>query len=192
MYPPIDGLEERTWYCDRLYGVIGRALAYAQGFEGECKALVAMLKVRGKLRTFNRGATDTLEEQIGTIVQKIQELPLGPHIKDLKRAIKEGAAESFDEASATQISDYFYPILDNAKNARNEIAHDLARGISNSMADQDVEFFIERVKTLIQQIVEAYLLVFNTTQWLTQEDTMGERGRYCEAVIDWVCNIEDS
>ena len=180
----IIGLDERTWYCDRLYGVIGRALAHAQDFEGECKVLATMLQVR----------TDPdypKPDAITTLVKRLHKLPLGPHVKYLASQVRTSTAESFDEDSAGWLSDFFETKLDDAREARNAIAHDLATGIKNSMSDQDVESFIEQVKTAVLKIVDAYVLVFNLTQRLTKEDATLDVGQFSEAVIDWVCSIEN-
>ena len=200
-------LTTRTCFSDECYGVIGRALAFATSFECNCWALEALTKMKGALDFQD-------EKSMVHFCRELDKKLLGRRTKDITKTLKKGAEavaeredvtlgdEEFDygtikgkdlsyilEYSATKLGEK----LEDARKARNEIAHDLTKGIEHyAEDDKGRKNLIKDVETLVRRIAEADVEVYNLCRILTKEPTFKDASRYCEAAVKWVCEIEDS
>lgn len=183
-------LTTRTLFSDECYGVIGRALAFATGFECNCKAIEALTEMK-------RGLDFSDEESMAEFCRELNKKLLGRRTKDITKTLKKGA-----EALADKDKDMSYLVeflatnlgekLEDARKARNEIAHDLTKGIEHYA--EDIEWrknIIKDVETLVRRIAKADVEVYNLCQIITKEPIVDASG-YCEAAVKWVCEIEDS
>ena len=98
---------ERTEFSDETYSVIGRGLAYAQKFEGDCQAL-------GSLLGMKEGSVSLDDEQsFEDFVNKVYRQSLGKHVREI--------AKRLELPRNTRRK------LDLARRARNCIAHEICR-----------------------------------------------------------------
>jgi hypothetical protein len=170
-------LTERTEFSDELYGVIGRALAFATSFEMNCKAVQAVLGIK-ELRASGQGE------------QAIEDLCVAIENKALRRRIDNIIKEVNKKGTAVgDLLEWLRPKLEAARIARNEIAHDVTKGIEQRAEDAGRRAeIIEDVGVLVRTIAEADFWVYNLCQALTNEPTYG--GDYCEDAVKWVCEVE--
>jgi len=170
---------------DEIYGIIGRALAFATSFELNCKALQAIMGMKKLVphRGDKQAITDFCEklekQRLFTRIKLINE-----ELKDTARAV---ADHDKDRAYVLEYANKLLEVkLKEARKARNEIAHDLGKGIEHFVEDDEWrEKLIKEVETLVRKIAEADVSVYNLCQYLTNEPTF--KGDYCEAAVNWVC-----
>lgn len=180
-------LTTRTCFSDECYGVIGRALAFATSFECNCKSLEALTEMK-------RGLDFSDEESMAEFSKELDKKLLGRRTKDITKNLKKGA-ETLAEKDMSYLVEFWATNLgeklEDARKARNEIAHDLTKGIEYYAEDDDErrKNLID-VETLVRRIAKADVEVYNLCQILTKEPTV-DAGGYCETAVKWVCEIED-
>lgn len=180
---------ERTWFSDECYGVIGRALAFATSFECNCWALEALTEIKSELDFSD-------EESMVEFCRKLDKKFLGRRTKDITKNLKKGA-ETLAEKDMSCLVEFlatnFGEKLEDARKARNEIAHDLTKGIEHYAEDNEGrKNLIKDVEKLVRRIAEADVEVYNLCRSITKEPRFVDADRYCEAAVKWVCEIEDT
>lgn len=169
---------ERTAFSDECYAVVGRALAFAQRFEGDCRALAGLIKVK----TVHQFSLDSNEdyESLSKMVVKLWHRMLKQQIESL--------SQYFD------LNQDAYEVLRKGREARNIIAHDIALGLEHEIeTDDGREKIIKEVETQVHKIAEADRIVCFLTHIATNEllpDSDYIRN-YCDKVVNWVCEVED-
>jgi len=182
-------LTTRTCFSDECYGVIGRALAFATSFECNCWALEALTETK-------RGLDFSDEESMAEFCRELDKKFLGRRTKDITKNLKKGA-ETLAEKDMSCLVEFLATNLgkklEDARKARNEIAHDLTKGIEHYAEDDERrKNLIKDVETLVRRIAEADVEVYNLCRILTKEPRFTDTSKYCEAAVKWVCEIEDS
>jgi len=140
---------ERTKWADAHYAAIGRALTFATRFEALCKTLNIMLGVKE-----NRSVLES-EDDIRAFVDRLHKRRLAQHISSIV-------------GNENELKD----ILEKARLARNEIAHDLALGLDrsiDSLPESAVQHLMERLKELVKTLAEADRIVSLISSVLTNE-----------------------
>jgi len=159
---------ERTEYSDYLHGVIGRSLIVATRFDSMCVTLSMAIEL--KRETISSKIS---EEDFDDIVSKVisKDRSLNNSILSLKQS---------NEISS---------ILHSARNARNEIAHSLAKGLEGCIDIKVNETdFIKEVSGLITKIsdgdlmVSLLLLSFNNEPFPNSEFLLS----YKDSIVNWV------
>ncbi len=178
--------EERTEYSDELYAVIGRALAVATHYEANCKALVSMLEIK-KQPALLKGKQEEVEEKL----KKLWKRTFFKNIQVLTSFPKETAENQKDDpetARAKDFADYLLKILDKAREARNDIAHEITLGIEDKAEYEEYRgTTIEMIQEQVKYIAEAdfhiagFIENFNKTNIATSLD------KYIERIMNWVC-----
>jgi len=179
---------ERTIFSDECYGVIGRALTFANRFESNCKALAILLKLKTDWRLDSDKCTDELSERVSKLYGK----PLGIYVEIIRQVCEKNMNNS-KEAGITELQKFFTKKLKSANKARIELVHELTRSIEDEVEDDNGRAnIIKSVETLIREIAEVDLLVFNVIRIITKEPPYLGGSRYCEEAVKWVCEIEDT
>ena len=162
---------ERTEWGDSIYSAIGRALTLATHFESSCRGLVGIL-------------------QLKTTPHEILESPTG---------IEEFSAELYRRSLGRNIStlvptqDDFRLLLDKARDARNEIAHEIALGIEDQEGlERNEDFLLRRIRELSLILAEAdravcFALTVVTHDHMPNNNFLKE---YPEKIARWVCGLE--
>ena len=204
--PPLI-LTERTCFSDECYGGIGRSLAFATSFECNCWSLEALIKMSGALDFQD-------ETSMKRFCRELDKKFLGRRMEDITKTFKNKAeivAEcekvalkdekfGYDTIKGKDLSDIMeYSVtklgekFEDARKARNIIAHDLTKGIEHRAdVDERRQDLIKDVEELVRRIAKADVVVYNILRILTQEPTFKDADKYCEAAVRWVCEIEDS
>lgn len=182
-------LTTRTCFSDECYGVIGRALAFATSFECNCWALEALTEMK-------RGLDFPDEKSMAEFCKKLGKKLLGCRTKDITKLLKKGA-ESLAEKDMSCLVEFLATELgeklEDARKARNEIAHDLTKGIEHYAEDDGGrKNIIKNVEKLVRRLAEADVEVYNLCRIITKEPRFVDASGYCEAAVKWVCEIEDS
>lgn len=171
------GMEfERTEFSDGNYAIVGRALAYAQKFEGDFKALRALAEVETAepdSRLFDDDAS------FGTFVTALHKEGLYKLISGVVERLR--LPRNFDET------------LHLARRCRNEIAHEMCLGIQGDIeSDQGRKRLVGEISDRIRRIAEAHLLVLAFAALLSHEalPRKGYAEAYCGRVVEWVCSTE--
>ena len=205
-------LNTRACFSDECYGVIGRALAFATSFECNCKAFEALIEIKKGRR--KKGLDFSDEQSMAKFCRELEEKKLCQRTKAIRNSLEEAAEnaarfgditledEGFELGTLTgeDLSDLMEfankslsEKLEDARKARNEIAHDLTKGIEHDTEDDEGrKNIIKHVETLVRRIAEADVQVYNLCQFLTNEPTFKDASEYCEVAVKWVCEIEDS
>ncbi|MFC1911314.1 hypothetical protein ACFLXM_01395 [Chloroflexota bacterium] len=162
---------ERTEWGDSIYSAIGRLLTLATHFESSCRGLAVIL-------------------QLKTTPHEILESPAG--IKDLSDKLY-GRSLSRDISTFALTQDNFRHLLDKARNARNEIAHEITLGMEDQEGlDRNEELFLGRIRELSLTLAEAdravcFALTVVTHDHMPNNDFLKE---YTERIARWVCESE--
>lgn len=166
---------ERTEYGDAAFGAIGRLLAIATRFEGNCKALAVLLGCRDTTQASPLRSRQVIE----SLAEKILKL-------DLYKVVRRIAGKQKPVLET----------LDAARLARNEVAHDLAKGLDRSPDSLPQEYqlsHLARCRELAYEIAEADTIVSLVASVLTGEPIpYGDvHSAYAERVADWVWDSTD-
>jgi len=162
---------ERTVWGDSIYSAIRRALTLATHFESSCRGLVGVL-------------------QLKTTPHEILESLTG--IKELSDELyRRSSGQNISTFAPTQ--DDFRRLLDKARNARNEIAHEIALGMEDQEGlERNEEFFLGRIRELSLTLAEAdravcFALTVVTHDHMPNNDFLK---KYPERITQWVCELE--
>jgi hypothetical protein len=162
---------ERTVWADAHYAAIGRGLTFATRFEALCKTLNTMLSVKSE-----RSSLDS-EDDIRDFVERIYKCSLAQHIASIggnKNTLK--------------------PILNNARIARNEIAHEITLGLDrsiDSISGPYVQNLMERLKELIKSLAKADRIISVILSVVTHEHLPNREfiEEYPQFIENWVTDI---
>jgi len=170
---------KRTAFSDECYGVIGRALAFAQRFEGDCRALALLLHIKTRPEFIVERDKDY--EKFCEIVNKLWRRILNQQIESLSQYFE----------LIRDVSD----ILRQGREARNTIAHEIAMGIQHDIETDDGRAkVIEEIETEVRKIAKAdrivcFLMHISTNEPLPNSDYIKD---YSDRVANWVCEVEYS
>jgi hypothetical protein len=162
---------QRTEWGDSIYSAMGRVLTLAAHFESSCRGLVGIL-------------------QLETTPHEILESPTG--IEKLSDELyRRSLGRNISTFAPTQ--DDFRLLLDNARKARNEIAHEMALDMEHQEGlERNEEFFLGRIRELALTLAEAdravcFALTVLTHDHMPNNDFLK---KYPERVAQWVCELQ--
>jgi len=169
---------ERTDYSDQGYAIIGRALAYAQGFEGDCRALRKMLEA--KAGTLDESLFDD-EQSFRDFIEAIHREPLSKQLGRITKMLH--LTHDVDE------------VLHLARASRNEIAHEVCLGRQFDIETiEGRTSLVNEVSIAIRRIAEAHLVMLVLMTLVARESLPAGHylDSYCERVVEWICETDDS
>lgn len=162
---------DRSERADSIYSVIGRALTLATHFESSCRGLVVVLKLR-------------------TTPREILDFPEG--FEELSDELyRRSLYQNISTFAPTQ--DDFRQLLDKARNARNEIVHEIALGFEDwEKLKREEDFFLSRIHELSLILAEADRAVCFALTVLTHDQMPNNDflEKYPERIAKWVCDLE--
>jgi hypothetical protein len=165
MTHPFLPLPNRTDESDKYYAVLGRALSYATEFEHNCRRLAHLFDIENTDHDFGYEVWMLMER--GTLFNKIKDLV---NIHDLDGSI---SAE-----------------LHQARQARNRIAHEIARDhISRMSTPEGRRSFEIDILLTVQEISKGNQIVLDVTRILIEgkRETHGSDViEYHDAVWNWI------
>jgi len=169
---------ERTEYSDFIHGVIGRSLIIATRFDCSCNGLAMAVESKKELTEDTEGlingiAVDNLIKDINSKFRKFR--AVNSSIKSLK------------------LPNDMSTILHNARNSRNEIAHDLCKGL-DGCADLRIDGsqFIKEVSKLIEDVTYGDIVIsqlthiFNKDSIYINDEYVKYVKKYQENILNWV------
>ena len=164
---------ERTVYADAHYAAFGRSLTFATRFEAMCKALNAIVNVKK-----NRSSLES-EDEIKRFVEKLYKLPLAQNI-----------------SSIVSDKDELKIVLNKAREARNEIAHEITLGFDrciDTLPVSAIQNMMKRLKEITNTLAEADKVVCFILSVVTNEPLPKPEffQSYCKRVKQWVTESED-
>jgi hypothetical protein len=165
---------ERTEFSDANYAAMGRALAYATSFEAICRALSSLQHVRQRVHELRRAIPDT-DAAFAAAVEEVWEHRLRQHVKSILEY-----QELPSDIGDTVIQ---------AKSARNEIAHEMALGISHTVeTDHGRSELLSRLSVLVRSIADGYIIVELTSLIETHEPLPAPQflSTYPAKIVQWV------
>jgi hypothetical protein len=155
---------ERTEYVDEIFSRIGRLLHKANSFESYCKGVSTMLDLKS-----NPGLRSE-ENGFEAFLKKIEWKSLGKYI--------ETAAGYFQNQSLTQI-------LKTAKEARNEIAHELTLSLEHVFGNQEAEKRLEaKILDLAKKVVVGEYICIGFTASINKEEPPNLN--YLDRTMNWI------
>ena len=173
---PFDFNTERTEFADSFYAVIGRLLAFATRFESHCQALAIVMKLESALHdgiiSFDN------DGDLELLVKKMTQRKLYDNIKNI--IVGFGLPNDISLA------------MDNARKARNEVAHSLTLGIEDRVEDDEKRAIIlQQIRDLVFDIAEGDRLVCTFLHLETNEHlpTLAYIQNYSDMIVNWVCEI---
>lgn len=159
---------ERTEDGDRLFSSLGRALTLATRFESNCRGLAAILQMKA-----NSSAVLETDEALKEFSEKLYKRTLDHHIK-----------------SSVVAESELHKLLNRARIARNEIAHELPLGLcSQEGLDRLGEDVDAGIKELVATIAEAdravcFVLTDITNDHMPTNEFLKS---YVDRATAWVC-----
>jgi hypothetical protein len=164
---------ERTVWADAHYAAIGRALVFATRFDAGCKTLNIMISVKNKKALLNT------EDDIQSFVNRLFKLHLAEHIKTIagdKKKLK--------------------TILDKARLARNEIAHEITLGFDrciDNLPKKAVQNMMKRLKKLIRSLAEGDRAISLISSIVTHECPPNPKfiSEYPQLIEKWVTDMKE-
>jgi len=158
------------------FSVLGRALFTAQHLEANCRAIVGYLKLRMQLAKHESAALE--DPQFQEVMMDLWAKTMGQHIKFLN-----GMRVSANEIAGRTVKQ----ILEDAREARNEIAHDIAVGLTDLLGSE-LHQRINDIKTLVRKIATADKVVAVTIHMCNKDPlpTHDFLASYEDKVVAWV------
>ncbi len=164
---------ERTKYSDTIFSIVGRALTIASRFESLCKSYAALIGIKE--------SPDVLgdEEALRKMVDNARKSTLYSSIKSI-------VGEECD----------FESQLHEARNARNEIAHEISLGLDRCidlLPTKDSEGLVHRILELVEKIAKADCLISLAITLETRDYLPNSRfiKNYPKMIRDWIVDKED-
>ncbi len=153
------------------FSVLGRALFTAQHLEMNCRAIAGFLHMRSQVMQHGSSVLDDGTFQKG--IHQLWKKTLGQHVHGLNELCI--------------FSDDAAQLLGAAVKARNELAHDVAMGITDRL-DAELDQRIDEIRELVRKIATADKIVSSLLHILNK-DPLPRKDyfkTYEERVIAWV------
>jgi hypothetical protein len=165
---------ERTEWTDRHFAAIGRALALASRFDKGCSALARLLG----LRCGGVGSPGTAEFQ--NLADTLRKRQLHQHVASIAKVLGSDAA--------------VLSTLNEARKARNAVAHELALGFEqwgSLLHQHPPDHLLDALPAIVRPLAEGDRLVSLLLSVLTHEQLPSEAflEQYPDALVEWVCDI---
>ena len=170
---PFD-IPERTEFTDDGYGVLGRALAVATEYEGNCRALASVLGLKSQPRLLDY--EEIFREFCNSVWRKFLKANIETIIDILNIREEEVISK-----------------LHIGREARNYVAHESAVGAPRILeVDSERKLLIEDLSKKVRELAEANLIVNVISQLVTHEPipTVNYLRAYPDKVVEWVCEVE--
>ena len=158
---------ERTENTDELHAVLGRALVIATKFDSNCKTAALQIQL---IESASSGDINDLSLLLERLTKKYKNQTLSSSIKALK----------LQEASV---------LLVDAKDARNAVAHDLAKGLTGCLDTKlNREAPVKEVADLIFDIAHGAIAISHVLSALNDETPLRPEfiETYVQRVVRWV------
>lgn len=159
---------ERTEHSDYLHGVIGRGLIVAARFDSMCVTLSMAVDLKRELI-----CSKVSGEDFAAIVNKVTS-----KYRNLNNSIQ--SIKQPEEISS---------ILHTAKDARNEIAHSLTKGLEGCIDIKVNESdFIKEISDLIRKVADGDLIISSLVSLFNNESIPNPEylSNYKDNIINWV------
>ncbi len=159
---------ERTENTDELHAMLGRALIVATRFDSMCKTASLQLQIKDTLSTKDNNDPTLLIEQL---VKKYEKKSLDSSIKTLG------------------LPGNLSVLLSDAKESRNAVAHDLAKGLTGSLDIRlNDQIFIAEVADLVFDIAHGDIVISRILSTLNDESLPNQESisAYVDQVVKWV------
>lgn len=162
---------DRSAGADRLFAACGRALTLATRFEAGCRAVFKMAGIAAD-PTVIFSSSDRMNEFAATIKKK----PLNAYLSTLGNAFS---------------SDRLEQLFNAAREARNEIAHELTLGMDYSLSDpSEQQKVLGRLERIIPPLAEADAVVSTLLTHASAEPFPAFLRDYPRLIQRWVCDLE--
>jgi hypothetical protein len=168
---------ERTDFSDANYAAVGRALAYATSFEAACRALSSLQHIRERIGTAHLSTQDA-DAAFAAAVAGVWNLRLRQHIK----RILEHREFPSDVAGT----------LKRAREARNEIAHEITPGISHTVeTEAGRSNILSTLTQLVRRIADGYIIVELVSLNETHETLLTPEfiSTYPSRIVQWITRL---
>jgi hypothetical protein len=157
------------------FSVLGRALFTAQQLEMNCRAIAGFLHMRQLIAAHGSSILEDATFMKG--MNQLWKKTLGQHINSLNEM--------------SMFTDEAAPIFEEARKARNRIAHDIAMGVTDRL-DSELDERIGEIKDLVWKIaaadkIAAALIHLQNKDPLPRKDFFAS---YEDRVVAWV--VEDT
>jgi hypothetical protein len=167
-------IQDAPW-SDPCFISLGRLLALSQRVESHCRSIALHVKMRLAAPSLLES-----EEALHAFCEDVWKRTLHVHIANLSRLC----------GSESEL----YNILDEARIARNEVAHDVALGFEHWAYDEALmSEESARIRGLSTALARADHLLCTLESVLSKEPMpIGEAYRtYSERLVTWVCNTDN-
>jgi len=174
--------DERTECADEIFGVVGRALTLATHYDMNCKSLANVLDFKENIHLLND------KESFDALLEQLQKRQLKRSIDKFTSEITKGlkAGEQSDEV-VDALQQTVFACLNEGREARNEIAHEIAMNLSAHSEDESV---IDRIRELVPKIAKAdfYIAGFIENH-INKAGVSPSMEAFVDYAVKWVCEI---
>ena len=165
---------ERTEFSDASYAMVGRALAYGTSFEAICRALSSLHHIRQRIAEIRLSIQDA-DDAFAAAVAEVWDQRLRQHVRRILEY----------HEFPSNVTD----TVKRAKSARNEIAHEIALGISHTVeTDAGRSELLATLSRLVHCIAEGYIIIELTSLIETHEPlpTPQFLSTYPTRIVEWI------
>lgn len=170
---PFD-IPERIQFSDEGYSVLGRALAFATDFEGNCRNFASIIGLKDEPSILQD------EKSINKFCMFLEKRKLFAHLKTITDKYK--------------ITEDGNTALKKGREARNYIAHEAGLGLKHILENDDSKMnFLNDIEIKVRDIAGANLLILLMSKIETNEPiyTLAPVVQgYVDRVVQWVCEEE--
>jgi len=143
-------IPERTEFSDDGYGILGRAIAFATDFEGNCRAFATLIGLKSEPEILRDQKT------IDEFCKFIERRRLSTNLRTIEEKLR------LPEEVAT--------VLIKGREARNYLAHEAGLALKNILEiDDRRQDFVNNVKSKVRDLAEANLVVVFISNLATNE-----------------------
>ena len=158
---------ERTHYGDSIFSSVGRALTISTRFENNCKMLAVILELK-------ENSLFDDEEKFNSFVKKLYSKRLFEDIQKILKSTKD-----------------FETILDKARKSRNEIVHELTKGLDKTLdllPKEEIKSLDSRLIELVENISYGDLITSFLLSVITKEPIPSFQilNKYKNNILEWV------
>jgi len=174
--------DERTECSDEISGVVGRALTLATHYDMNCKSLANVMDLRKNTHLLND------KESFNELIERLQKRQLKVSIDKFTSTITKGLkASNLSDEVIEAFHQTIFAWLDEGREARNEIAHDIAVALSTHPED---ELVIDRIRELVPKIARADFFIANFIEnHINKTAVSPSMEDFVDYAVKWVCEV---
>lgn len=172
---------DRTDCANEIFGIVGRALTLTTHFDMNCKSLANVMSIKENAHLLND------KTSFDEFLRRLKKRQLTHSIDKFTSTITSGLKSSnLSDEVINAFQQTIFAWLHEGREARNEIAHDIAVSLSQYPEDEKV---IKRIRELVPKMAKAdfYIASFIENH-INKSPVTPSMDAFIERAVSWVCD----